>query len=42
MEEVEIKEWGKEVFDLLSWYKMDTENNAQVMEVGAGALGNEA
>ena len=41
MEEVEIKEWGKEVFDLLSWYRMDTVKNAKVMVVGAGALGNE-
>lgn len=41
MEEVEIKEWGREVFDLLSWYKMDTVRNAKVMVVGAGALGNE-
>ena len=35
------KEWGKEVFDLLSWYKMDVVKNAKVMVVGAGALGNE-
>lgn len=41
MEEIEIKEWGKEVFDLLSWYKMDVVKNAKVMVVGAGALGNE-
>ena len=41
MEELEIKEWGKEVFDLLSWYKMDVVKNAKVMVVGAGALGNE-
>ena len=41
MEEIEIKEWGKEVFDLLSWYKMEVVKNAKVMVVGAGALGNE-
>ena len=41
MEELEIKEWGKEVFDLLSGYKMDIVRNAKVMVVGAGALGNE-
>ena len=35
------KEWGKEVFDLLSWYQMDRVKNAKVMVVGAGALGNE-
>ena len=35
------KEWGKEVFDLLSWYEMDRVKNAKVMVVGAGALGNE-
>lgn len=41
MEEMEVKEWGKEVFDLLSWYKMDVVKNAKVMVIGAGALGNE-
>ena len=41
MEELEIKEWGKEVFDLLSWYKMDVVKNAKVLVVGAGALVNE-
>ena len=41
MEELEIKEWGKEVFDLLSWYQMDVVKNAKVLVVGAGALGNE-
>ena len=40
-EEFELKEWGKEVFDLLSWYKMDVVRNAKVLVVGAGALGNE-
>lgn len=35
------KEWGKEVFDHLSWYKAEVVKNAKVMVVGAGALGNE-
>ncbi|MDL2296409.1 ThiF family adenylyltransferase [Bacteroidales bacterium OttesenSCG-928-B11] len=35
------KEWGKEVYTLLSWFEMDKVKNASVMVVGAGALGNE-
>jgi len=35
------KEWGAEVFPLLSWFKIDKVKNAKVMVVGAGALGNE-
>ncbi|MDR2971055.1 MAG: ThiF family adenylyltransferase [Bacteroidales bacterium] len=35
------KQWGEEVFPLLSWFKMDKVRNAKVMVVGAGALGNE-
>jgi molybdopterin/thiamine biosynthesis adenylyltransferase len=35
------KEWGKEVFPLLSWFKIGSVKNAKVMVVGAGALGNE-
>ncbi|MDR1553542.1 MAG: ThiF family adenylyltransferase [Prevotellaceae bacterium] len=34
-------EWGKDVFDLLSWFKLDKTKNAKVLVVGAGALGNE-
>jgi molybdopterin/thiamine biosynthesis adenylyltransferase len=37
----ENKEWGKEVFPLLSWFKAEKVKNAKVMVVGAGALGNE-
>lgn len=36
-----IKEWGKEVFPLLSWFKTEKVKQARVMVVGAGALGNE-
>ena len=36
------KEWGEEVFPLLSWFKADMVKSAKVMVVGAGALGNEA
>jgi len=35
------KNWGEEVFPLLSWFKMDKVKNAKVLVVGAGALGNE-
>ena len=41
MEEKQKKEWGKDVFDLLSWFKMDCVKAARVLVVGAGALGNE-
>jgi len=34
-------EWGQDVFDLLSWFKIDKTKNAKIMVVGAGALGNE-
>jgi adenylyltransferase/sulfurtransferase len=34
--------WGKDVFSLLSWFKIDTVKNAKVLVAGAGALGNEA
>ena len=34
--------WGKDVFPLLSWFKIDKVKNARVIVVGAGALGNEA
>ena len=34
-------EWGKGVYDLLSWFKIDKTQNAKVLVVGAGALGNE-
>jgi adenylyltransferase/sulfurtransferase len=33
--------WGEEVFSLLSWFDMKKVNDAKVMVVGAGALGNE-
>jgi molybdopterin/thiamine biosynthesis adenylyltransferase len=35
------KEWGEEVFTLLSWFRSDIVKEAKVMVVGAGALGNE-
>lgn len=41
MEQNQDKEWGKGVFNLLSWFKMDRVKNARVLVVGAGALGNE-
>ena len=34
-------DWGKDVFDLLSWFKIDKTKKAKVMVIGAGALGNE-
>ena len=37
----ERKEWGAEVFSLLSWFKQENVKKAKVMVVGAGALGNE-
>ena len=38
----ETNEWGRGVFDLLSWFRMDRVHDARVMVVGSGALGNEA
>jgi molybdopterin/thiamine biosynthesis adenylyltransferase len=38
---IENKEWGKEVFPLLSWFRIERVKSAKVMVVGAGALGNE-
>ena len=35
------KEWGEDVFTLLSWFKTAKVRNAKVMVAGAGALGNE-
>jgi molybdopterin/thiamine biosynthesis adenylyltransferase len=35
------KRWGEEVFSLLSWFDVEKVGNANVMVVGAGALGNE-
>ena len=35
------KQWGEDVFPLLSWFKIDKVKNAKVLVVGAGALGNE-
>ena len=42
MKKVEKKEWGKDVFPLLSWFRADKVKNAKVLVAGAGALGNEA
>lgn len=42
MEITQRKEWGKDVFPLLSWFKADKVKNAKVLVAGAGALGNEA
>ncbi len=33
--------WGKDVFPLLSWFKIDKVKNAKVIVAGCGALGNE-
>ena len=40
--ETKNKEWGKDVFPLLSWFKIDKVRNAKVLVAGTGALGNEA
>jgi len=37
----QTKQWGEDVFPLLSWFKIDKVRNAKVLVVGAGALGNE-
>ena len=34
-------QWGKDVFTLLSWFKIERVQQAKVLVVGAGALGNE-
>ena len=45
MKEIKVikdsKNWGEDVFSLLSWFNTEKVNNAKVMVVGAGALGNE-
>ena len=45
MKEIKVikdsKNWGEEVFSLLSWFNTERVDNAKVMVVGAGALGNE-
>jgi len=45
MKEIKVKKdsknWGEEVFSLLSWFNTEKVSNAKVMVVGAGALGNE-
>ena len=35
------KEWGDEVYSLLSWFSKENVRKAKVMVVGGGALGNE-
>lgn len=35
------RQWGAEVFSLLTWFDLEKVKNARVMVVGAGALGNE-
>lgn len=35
------KKWGEDVFSLLSWFDQSVVENARIMVVGAGALGNE-
>ncbi|MCD4665194.1 MAG: ThiF family adenylyltransferase, partial [Bacteroidales bacterium] len=37
----DVKDWGEDVFSLLSWFDIEKVKNAEVMVVGAGALGNE-
>ena len=45
MKEIKVikdsKNWGEDVFSLLSWFNTEKVSNARVMVVGAGALGNE-
>ncbi len=45
MDEIKVtkdnKKWGEGVFSLLSWFNVEKVENAKVMVVGAGALGNE-
>lgn len=38
----ESNEWGRGVFDLLSWFRLDRVREARILVVGSGALGNEA
>lgn len=35
------EEWGVDVYPLLSWFRRDRVQSAEVMVVGCGALGNE-
>lgn len=41
MAKTQDKEWGKGVFNLLSWFKVERVKESRVLVVGAGALGNE-
>lgn len=41
MKKTKEKKWGEGVFDLLSWFDAKRVNEARVLVVGAGALGNE-
>lgn len=41
MEQSKDKQWGRGVFNLLSWFRTDRVAEAHVLVVGAGALGNE-
>lgn len=36
-----VKKWGDGVYNLISWFDIEKVENATVMVVGAGALGNE-
>ena len=42
MKNTTTKNWGADVFPLLSWFRAEQVKNARVMVAGAGALGNEA
>lgn len=42
MKKKQKKEWGEDVYPLLSWFRTDKVKAAKVLVVGAGALGNEA
>lgn len=42
MKKVQKKEWGEDVYPLISWFRADRVKTAKVLVVGAGALGNEA
>lgn len=42
MKEKQKKEWGEDVYPLISWFRTDKVKKARVLVAGAGALGNEA
>ena len=42
MKKIQKREWGEDVYPLLSWFRTDKVKKAKVLVAGAGALGNEA